>query len=61
MRPASKADCRGKARFAAWNQAERSASNIARREDCHMHVYACKQCGGYHVGSTTQPKHASSR
>jgi hypothetical protein len=50
-RPASKEDCEGKARFSSYAKAERSAGRIAKREEVPMHVYACQQCGGFHVGS----------
>ena len=53
--PTKPSDCEGKSRFSSFRsfrKAERSAGRIAKREGTAMHVYPCRQCGGFHVGST---------
>lgn len=47
--------CEGKERFLTFALAERIAG-MRRREGTKRMAYKCDNCGGYHIGSTTEPK-----
>jgi len=44
--------CHGKQRYGHWFSAERAASDMNQKPNTRrtLEPYACKVCGGYHIG-----------
>lgn len=42
--------CVRKRRFSSYRLAEKIAAKMRRRDEEEMQVYACKPCGGWHIG-----------
>jgi hypothetical protein len=43
--------CDGKQRFETYRLAEEVAKRSRRRRESNRHVYRCRHCDGFHIGS----------
>lgn len=48
--------CRGKERFTDFARAKRVAKYASAHNDTPMAPYACKDCGGFHIGGSARVK-----
>lgn len=54
-------DCRGKRRYATFNEAKRTARYQHEKMNETLRPYRCTQCRGFHIGSVNEVEQQKQR